>query len=60
MRHVNDLAPAKFRTGTENEKEQVCYHNYNKKDRAFNHFLALRKQTLADAIIFSTENLIAK
>ena len=32
MRHVNELGPAKFRTGTENDKEQICYYNYNKKD----------------------------
>ena len=60
MRHVNDLGPAKFRTGTENDKEQICYYNYNKKDRAFNHFVAVRKQTSADAIIFFIVNLIDK
>ena len=52
MRHVNGLWPAKFRTGAKNEKEQVCYYNYNKKDRAFNHFLAVSKQTSTDAITF--------
>ena len=36
MRHVNNLGPSKFRTDAENSKEQVCYYNYNKKDRAFN------------------------
>ena len=45
MKHVNDLGPAKFRTGGENDKEQVYYYSYNKKDRAFNRFLAVRKQT---------------
>lgn len=41
MRHINDLGPAKFRTGPENDKEQeqVCYYNHNKKDRAFNHLI---------------------
>ena len=57
MRHVNDIGPAKFRTGAENDKKQICYYNYNKKGRAFNPFLAVRKQTSTDAIIFSTVNL---
>ena len=60
MRHVNDLGPSKFRTGAENDKEQICYYNYNKKDRAFNLFLAVRKQTLTDAAFFFIVNLIDK
>ena len=61
MRHVNDLGPSKFRTGASNNKEQICYYNYNKKDRAFNFFfLAVRKQTLTDVIIFTIVNLIDK
>ena len=44
MRHVNNVGPAKFRTGPEIDKEQVCYYNHNKKYRAFNRFLAIRKQ----------------
>ena len=59
MRHIIDLGPAKFRTGAENEKEQVCYYNYNKKDRAFNCFLAVRKKISTDAT-FSIANLIDK
>ena len=43
MRHVNNLGPSKFRTGAENKKKQICYFNYNKKDRTFNRFLAVRK-----------------
>ena len=31
MRQVNNLGPSKFRTGAENDKEQICYFNYNKK-----------------------------
>ena len=27
MRHVNDLGPAKFRSGAKNDKEQVCYYH---------------------------------
>ena len=60
MRHVNDLGPTQFRTGAENDKEQVCYYNCNKKDRAFDRFLSVRIQTSTDAIIFSIVNLIDK
>ena len=31
MRHVNSLRLSKFRTGAENDKEKICYYNYNKK-----------------------------
>ena len=48
----------KFRTGSENDKEHICYFNYNKKDRTFNRFLAVRKWISADEIIFSIVNLI--
>ena len=60
MRHVNDLGAAKFRTGAKNNKEQVCYYNYNKKDRAFNRFLTVRNQTSTDAIVFSIVDFIDK
>lgn len=56
-RHVNNLGPRKFRTGEKNDKKQVCHYNDNKKDRAFNRVLAVRKQTSTDAIIFSITNL---
>ena len=60
-RDGNDLGPASFRTQADNKKEQICYYNRNKKDRTFNCFLALRKQTwITDKIIFSIENLIDK
>ena len=52
MRHVNNLGPSKFRTGAANDIEQICYFNYNKKDRTFNQFLDVRKQTSAGEIIF--------
>ena len=56
-RHVNDLGSARFRTGADNNNEQVCYYNRNKKDETFNCFLALRKQTsTADKIIFNSVN----
>ena len=60
MRHLIDLGPAKFSTGARNGKEQLCYYNYNKKDRAINCFLVIRKQTSTDAIVFSIVNLIDK
>ena len=31
IRHIKNLGPSKFRTGAENDKEQVCCFNYNKK-----------------------------
>ena len=45
MRLVNNLGPSKFRTGVENDKEQICCFDYDKRDRTFNRFLAVRKQT---------------
>ena len=60
MRHVNNLGLSKFRTGAKNGKEQICYFNYNKKDRTFHQFLAVRKQTSAGKIIFSVVNLTDK
>ena len=53
-REMNDLGPAKFRNQADNNSEQICYYNWNKKDKTFNSFLAVRKQTLTgDKIIFS-------
>ena len=60
IRHVNSLGPSKFRSGAKNDKEQTCYFHYNKKDRAFNRFLGVRKQTLAGEIIVSIVILIGK
>ena len=42
IRDVNNLGQSKFRTVAENDKEQTCY---NKKDRVFNRFLAIRRKT---------------
>ena len=58
IRHINNLGPSKFRTGARNDKEQVCYFNCNKKGRAFNRFLAVRKQTSTGEIIFVVVSLI--
>ena len=60
IRHVNSLGPSKFRTGAKNDKEQTCYFNYNKKDIAFNRFLAVRKETSANKIFLSILSLIDK
>ena len=61
IRDVSDLGPARFRTQVDNKKEQIFYYNRNKKDKTFNCFLALRKQTsTTDRIIFSIEKLIDK
>ena len=60
IRNVNDLGPSRNRTQADNNQE-ICYHNRNKKEKTFNCFLVLRKQTPAtDKIIFSIENLIDK
>ena len=58
-RDINDLGPAKFRTGGD-DNEKVCYYNRDKKDKVFNCFLALTKQTTTNKIIFSIVNLIDK
>ena len=58
-RDVNDLGPAKFRTGVDNNNGQVCYHNRNKKEVTFNCFLVLKKQTsITNKMFFSIVNLI--
>ena len=41
IRHVYNLGPSKFRTGAPNNKEQTCYFNYSKKDRAYNNLTVL-------------------
>ena len=37
-RDINDLGPAKFRTQTDSNTEQICYCNRNKKDTSFSSF----------------------
>ena len=51
MRHVYSLGPSKFRIGAENGKEKTCHYKYNKKRRAFNRILVVRKQTSNSEII---------
>ena len=48
IRDVNKLGPAKFQNGAGDDKEQVCYFKYNKKDRVFNRLLAVRKEHLIE------------
>ena len=44
IRDINDLGPSRFRIQADNNQEQICYYNRNKKGKMFNCFLALRKQ----------------
>ena len=60
IRHINNLEISKFRTGAKYDKEQVCYFNHNRKNRAFNRFLAAAKQTAIGKINFSIVSLIDK
>ena len=60
-REVNGLRATKFITQADNNKGQICYYNKIKRDKNFNCFLAVRKQTSSSAdIIFSIVNLIDK
>ena len=55
--NVNDLGPAKFGTQAENNNEQICYYNSNKKDTNSNSSLAVKKQASSTSkIIFSIAN----
>ena len=42
-RDVNSLGPTKFRTQADNNKEQICYYNRNKRDKSFNCFFGSKK-----------------
>ena len=60
-RDIIDLGPAKFRTQADNNTEQICYYNRNKKDTSFNSFLAVRRETSSTReIIFSIVKVIDK
>ena len=60
-RDGNDLRPAKFRTQANNNREQICYYNQNKRDKSFNSFLPVTKQTSRTSeITFSIINLTDK
>ena len=56
-----DISPAKFRTQADKNREQICYYNRNERNKSFNSFLVVRKQTSqANKIIFSIVNVINK
>ena len=57
-RDVNELGLVKFRTQADNNSQQICYYNRNKRDKTFSSFLAIRKQTPTDDKIFSIEKII--
>ena len=57
-RNFNSIEPSNFRTTAESRTEQICYYNRNEKDKSFNRFLALRKQTAGGNIIFEIKNII--
>ena len=57
-RNFNSLGPSKFRTNAESATEHICYYNRNKKDKSFNRFLARRKQSTGESIIFEIKNII--
>ena len=58
---VNDLGPAKFRTQTNSDTEQIFYYNRSKRDTSFISFLAVRKETpSASKISFSIVKIIDK
>ena len=56
--NFNSLGSLKFRTNAESGTEQICYYNRNTKDKSFNRFLALRKQTTNESIIFEIKNIV--
>ena len=55
---VVTLGPSKFRNNAESGTEQICYYNRNQKDKSFNRFLALRKETANESIIFEIRNIV--
>ena len=56
--NFNSLGPSKFRTNAESGTEQICYYNRNRKDKLFNRFLALRKETANESIMFEVKNIV--
>ena len=58
FRDFNSLGLSKFKTDAESGTEQICYYNRNRKDKSFNRFLALRKETTKGSIIFEIKNIV--
>ena len=44
-RRVNHLEPAKLRVQADSGTEKICYYKRNEKDKSFNSFLVVRKET---------------
>ena len=58
---VSDLRPAKTGTQAYSDTEQICYCNRNKRDKSFDSFLAVGKETpSASKITFSIVKVIDK
>ena len=55
-RNFNFLGPSKFKTSADSGTEQICY--YNRKDKSFIRFLAIRKETADDSVIFEIKNIL--
>ena len=55
-RDVNDLGPGKFRTSTDNNKEQTCYFNRNNSNSRYKSYVA--KCVNQDKLVFSISNQI--
>ena len=56
--NFNSIGSSKYRNSAESDKQLICYYNRNKKDKLFNKFLSVRKQSTVDRIIFEMENII--
>lgn len=54
---TKNIEPSKYRTSVESDKQQICCYNQNKKDKLFNKFSPVRKQSAGDSIIFEIENI---
>ena len=58
--NIRQLWLPKFTTGAENDKEQTCYFNCTRKDKAFNRFSAVRIERFTNEIVFPIVSLKEK
>ena len=56
--NFNSIGSLKDRTSAESDKPQICCYNQNKKDKLFNKFLLMRKQSAGDNFVFEIENIV--
>ena len=56
--NFNSIGSSKYRTSAESDKPQICCYNQNKKDKLFNKFLLMRKQSAGDNFVFEIENIV--